>query len=159
MRGAGGIWVLLLALPLWAFHPSYAQLQAKAAHAHGHKRAELLAKLAYRDFGRARRSFKAGQLAAGQQELAVLHRHGAASMRLLQAEAARGKKNGMRHVEIAFQRVTYGLAALQQEVNFHDQPAVAAARRQFAHWRSQLLEWMFARKKHGHLILSPNQGQ
>lgn len=157
MRTAILLTVLLLALPLWA-HPSYAQLQAKAAKAHGHKRAELLAQLAKMDFARARRSFEASQSLPGHRNLKRLARHGAESMQLLRAEAGRGKRDGMRHVEIRFQRISYGLRALWQEASFSDQPAIAAVQRRYARWRRMLLEWLFARKKNGHLILAPNFG-
>lgn len=157
MRTASLLTVLLLALPLWA-HPSYAQLQAKAAKAHGHKRAELLAQLAGRDFARARRSFEAGQSLPGRRILKRLARHGAESMQLLRAEAGRGKRDDMRHVEIRFQRISYGLRGLRQEAGFSDQPAIGAVQQRFARWRRMLLEWLFARKKNGHLILAPNFG-
>lgn len=157
MRTASLLTVLLLALPLWA-HPSYAQLQAKAAKAHGHKRAELLARLAERDFARARRSFEARQSLPGRRNLKRLARHGAESMQLLRAEAGRGKRDDMRHVEIRFQRISYGLRGLRQEADFSDQPAIGAVQQRFARWRRMLLEWLFARKKNGHLILAPNFG-
>lgn len=157
MRTASLLTVLLLALPLWA-HPSYAQLQAKAAKAHGHKRAELLAQLADMDFARARRSFEAGQSLPGRRNLKRLARHGAESMQLLRAEAGRGKRDDMRHVEIRFQRISYGLRGLRQEASFSDQPAIGAVQQRFARWRRMLLEWLFARKKNGHLILAPDFG-
>ena len=157
MRTASLLNVLLLALPLWA-HPSYAQLQAKAAKAHGHKRAELLAQLADMDFARARRSFEAGQSLPGRRNLKRLARHGAESMQLLRAEAGRGKRDDMRHVEIRFQRISYGLRGLRQEAGFSDQPAIGAVQQRFARWRRMLLEWLFARKKNGHLILAPDFG-
>lgn len=157
MKTASLLTVLLLALPLWA-HPSYAELQAKAAKAHGHKRAELLAQLAARDFARARRSFEASQSLPGHRDLKRLARHGAESMQLLRAEAGRGKRDGMRHVEIRFQRISYGLRGLRQEAGFSDQPAIGAVQRRYARWRRTLLEWLFARKKNGHLILAPNFG-
>jgi hypothetical protein len=157
MKTAILLTVLLLALPLWA-HPSYSQLQAKAAKAHGHKRAELLAQLAKMDFARARRSFEAGQSVPGRRDLKRLARHGAESMQLLRAEAGRGKRDGMRHVEIRFQRISYGLSALRREASFSDQPAIGAVQRRYARWRRTLLEWLFARKEHGHLILTPNFG-
>lgn len=157
MRIAGLLTVLLLALPLWA-HPSYAELQAQVAKAHGHKRAQLLAKLASMDFTRTRSSFEAGRSLPGERQLKTLARHGAECMRLLRAEAGRGKRDGMRHVEIRFQRISYGLSGLRQEAGFSDQPAIGAVQHRFARWRRLLLEWLFARKKHGHLILNPNFG-
>lgn len=162
MKRTGIIAVLLLAAPLWAFHltpaQKYARLEAKAAKSHGHKRAELLAKLAFLDFGRARQRFEANDSATGRRALVALRQNGAESIRLLRAEAARGKKDGMRHVEIEFQRIAFGLAALEHEASFHDQPVIQAAQRQFANWRRTLLEWLFAKTKHGHLILNPDPG-
>ncbi|MGH9533666.1 MAG: hypothetical protein ACRD2E_02275 [Terriglobales bacterium] len=157
-KTVGIIGVLLLALPLWA-HPNYAQLRAKAARAHGHKRAELLSRLAFMDFLFAEQSFEAGQSLPGHRSLGRLERDGTESVQLLRAEAARGKKSGMRNVEIQFQKIAYGLGRLRREANFRDQPAIGAARRDFSRWRRLLLAWMFARKKNGHLVLGPDQGQ
>lgn len=163
MKRAALIGVLLVAAPLWAFHRTpaqqYAHLAAQAAKAHGHKRAELLAKLAFLDFGQARQGFETNHPAVGRQKLAALQEHGAESMRLLRGEAARGKKDGMRHVEIDFRRIAFGLATLEHEADFRDQPVISAAQQRFAQWRRRLLAWLFAKKKNGHLILSPDQGK
>lgn len=163
MRRVALLGVLLLAAPLWAWHRTpaqqYAHIAAKAAKARGHKRAELLAKLAFLDFGLARQGFEAHDAAAGRQRLAALDQHGAESMRLLRREAARGKKDGMRHVEINFRKIAFGLTALEHEANFRDQPVISAAQQRFARWRRLLLDWLFAKKKNGHLVLSPDQGK
>lgn len=136
-----------VSLPARASKPTYQELESKAAAAQGAKRAELLSQLALLDYANARQSYEAGRSQEGAQRLTTLEQHGEQAMALLEVEAARGKKKGMKKVEIAFRQVVFGLADLGHEANYRDLPAIEAAQKRFSARRQQLLAWLFAGKK------------
>lgn len=152
-RSIGCVWAVLLVGLAWApglraAQPSYAQLQAKIAAAQGPKRAELLAQLVALDFDLARQAYTAGKTQEGSLRLTDLETHAADAMTLLQTEADRGKKNGMKKVEIEFRKVAFGLADLGHEVSvYSDQARIGEEQKKIAQRRDQLLTWMFQGKK------------
>lgn len=139
--------LLFFAWPFGGHAPTYAELRAKIAQAQGPKRAELLAQLGLLDYARARQSFDAGQSVQGRRDLTNLEDHARQAMDLLRAEAANGRKNGMKNVEIAFRQTAFGLGDLAHEANFPDQAPIAAAKQWLSNERQVLLQWMFAGKK------------
>jgi hypothetical protein len=125
----------------------YSELQAKLAQQNGSKQAETLAKLAQLDYG-----FAADGFAHGQSDNGLLHLRQAThwadqAMAVMRSEAADGTTKGMKNVEIAFQKIAFGLSGLAQQVHLRERSQVQAVNSHFVQLRSQLLDFMFAPKK------------
>lgn len=125
----------------------YTELQAKADQQSGSKKAETMAKLAEMDYTFAEAGFAHGQPDAAQHHLERAAHWADQAMDFFRTEAAAGKTNGMKNVEIAFQKITYGLGGLAQQVHLRERPKVQAVDNHFAQLRGQLLDFMFAPKK------------
>lgn len=150
-------WVLGLALIAAAQTPptqnpkqirAYAKLEANAAKQRDSKKAETLGKIAVLDFAFARASFHAGDDPGALAQLGQARQHADQACALLQQEAALGKTDHMQDVEMSLQKINFGLKDLVHDVPFEQQPAVQSLITHIANLRSQLLQWMFAPKKH-----------
>lgn len=124
----------------------YAELNAKAARQQGHDLAETLARMAEYDFSFARASYHDRDAAQGAEHLDEATRHADHACALLQEEAARHKKDGMKNVEKSLQAIGFGLQGLTETVRFEDRARVKAVQSHFADLRAQVLQWLFAPK-------------
>lgn len=125
----------------------YAKLQTEVEQQTGSRQAETLARMAEFNYAFADASYRAQQPEAAEQQLDLATQHADAACALLQAEADRGKTNGMKHVEESLQRIVYNLNGLAQQVLFRQRPRVEAAADHFADLRAKVLQWMFQPKK------------
>jgi hypothetical protein len=124
----------------------YDQIEQQARAAQDGKRSELLADLAYLDFDRARGSYDAGKPEMAVRQLADARGHGKQAMDQLNEEAKRRKTHGMKHVEIEFRKIAFGLRDLSRSVSFEERPPVQDALQFFSDARSQILQMMFGGK-------------
>jgi hypothetical protein len=124
----------------------YAQLEDKARTAQDGKRGELLGQLARLDFQRAKAAYDAGQVAAGAQQLALMRQHGEQAMGVLNDESAQRKTHGMKHVEIDFREIAFGLRDLSRSLTIDERPPIESALKYFSDARDQILRMMFGGK-------------
>jgi hypothetical protein len=124
----------------------FAKLTAQAARQKGHKQAQTLAKIALLDYRFALAGFAVNNNQVGLQDLGRAADAMNRAYALLQAEAARGKTGGMKDVELAVQRMVFGLKGLAQQVDYTIRPKVQAVGSHFASQDAQILQWMFNSK-------------
>ena len=142
-----GRWLLLgcglsAAMAMQAPDPA-PKLQAEADAAQGGKRAELLIHLAHLEVDRATQAYVQQQVAQGAGQLGAAEQHAAAAYLTLQQQAAHGKKNGVRKVEIEVRKISLGLQDLARDVQLEDQSPVAHAAKTFTDLRDHLLSLLF----------------
>ena len=125
----------------------YRQLEVRAARQHGAQQSQSLARLAVLQEQFAEAGFAAGQPGLALPRLGAVRRLADQAMIFLRAEVAQGKTSGMREVEMSFQRITFRLRGLAQQVPYQQRAAVLDLRGHLENLRGQLLNLMFAPKK------------
>ncbi len=137
-----------LALPLDPkLENQYTELAAKARTQDGAKQSETLAKLAELDVQLAEDGFAAHRPAAAAPHLEAAATLADRAMVSLRDESAHGKTNGIQNVEKSFQKITFLLKGLAQQVAFGQRATVETVHTHIANLRGQLLDMLFAPKK------------
>jgi len=119
------------------------KLLAQADAAQGGKRAELLIHLAHLEVDRATQSYVQQHPEQGSAEWGMAEQHAAAAYQALQNQAAHGKKNGVRKVEIEVRKISLGLQDLAHGLEDEDRTPVEHAAKTFTDLRDHLLNLLF----------------